>query len=99
MASVVSWASDINPDPGCSRTTDPDMDLSMSINTHVAFGDNLGRGHQHGSQMVQDYGYLHEPMASTWPGTVDRSYKSNTGSMDQRSVSRRPIQTMNHSSS
>lgn len=48
---VVTWTTDINPEPGCIRTSDP----------HVAFRGSMDQGHQHGPRQ------LHRPFTSAWP--------------------------------
>lgn len=35
QASVVTWATDFNTDPGCDRTTDPDTVFSSSLGLNV----------------------------------------------------------------
>ena len=48
---VVTWTTDINPDPRCIRTSDP----------HVALNGSMDQGHEHGPRQ------LHSPLFSTWP--------------------------------
>lgn len=58
--SMVTWATGINTDPGSSRSTEAwPMDQSawpqvaaQSRTIHMAFGGNLGQGHQHASRLL-----------------------------------------------
>lgn len=59
---LVTWASDINTDPDCDMTTNPDMASGHSMGPNVTTASGGGTGHSDQHVLQQEF----DLQSSTW---------------------------------